>query len=576
MSELLDKKLEPAKQKMHSTFSSLKGLCIRIGHDGLTRTTEDLQKAVDDPFMFVIVGEVKAGKSSFINALLDTGQEICKVAASPMTDSIQQIVYGESESEQMTGQHVKRISRPIEILKDIAIVDTPGTNTIIEHHQAITESFIPSSDLIVFVFEAKNPYRQSSWDFFDYIHAEWHRKIIFVLQQKDLLNEADLDTNMDGVRNFAIQKGIMEPKVFAVSALQEIQGQKQLSGFQELREYINNNITGGQAAFIKLINLCDTALQLSGKIESGIDDRKRQLEYDTQFRQDIKNSLEQQEQKSKRYTRLLVENLVAAYEKIMEEKKDELKDNIGFFSLLRRSIGSIFSSESDIKTWLENFSEETEKRLNKEFSQRLDEGIGDISESIQDMALTVDKKLRDSKTILKDNHEIFSDIAEKRIQVMNDLSRTFKRFLESSESFYTKDLRSQSGAILPDIAKGSGLAIVGLIITSITNTAVFDITGGVITAIGLGFAGITLGINKSRILGSFQKTVDEGRSRIEDKLNTDLSSYAHTIRLKIEDNFHAYDLHLASEEEEIIKLADETKKISSALDSIRYDLQSGL
>ena len=48
--------------------------------------------------MFVIVGEVKAGKSSFINALLESEKEICKVAASPMTDTIQQIVYGEEES----------------------------------------------------------------------------------------------------------------------------------------------------------------------------------------------------------------------------------------------------------------------------------------------------------------------------------------------------------------------------------------------------------------------------------------------------------------------------------------------
>ncbi|MBK7009342.1 MAG: dynamin family protein [Saprospiraceae bacterium] len=34
---------------------------------------------------------------------------------------------------------------------------TPGTNTIVAHHQEITEKFIPYSDLIVFVFEAKNP-----------------------------------------------------------------------------------------------------------------------------------------------------------------------------------------------------------------------------------------------------------------------------------------------------------------------------------------------------------------------------------------------------------------------------------
>ncbi|MEZ4986392.1 MAG: dynamin family protein [Saprospiraceae bacterium] len=69
------------------------------------------------------------------------------------------------------------------ILRDIAIVDTPGT-TIVEHHQEITERFVPASDLIVFVFEAKNPYRQSARTFFDFIQDEWRKKVIFVLQQK--------------------------------------------------------------------------------------------------------------------------------------------------------------------------------------------------------------------------------------------------------------------------------------------------------------------------------------------------------------------------------------------------------
>ena len=39
---------------------------------------------------------------------------------------------------------MKKIYTPAEILKEIAIVDTPGTNTISAHHQEITESFMRS------------------------------------------------------------------------------------------------------------------------------------------------------------------------------------------------------------------------------------------------------------------------------------------------------------------------------------------------------------------------------------------------------------------------------------------------
>ena len=81
--------------------------------------------------------------------------EICKVAPSPMTDTIQLIVYGPEHLVTPISPVLKRITYPEEILKEIAIVDTPGTNTIIAHHQEITENFVPTSDLILFVFESK-------------------------------------------------------------------------------------------------------------------------------------------------------------------------------------------------------------------------------------------------------------------------------------------------------------------------------------------------------------------------------------------------------------------------------------
>ena len=138
-----------------------------------------------------------------------------------MTDTIQQILYGDIPKEEIINPYFKKIYQPVEILKDIAIVDTPGTNTIIAHHQEITERFIPGADLIVFVFEAKNPYRQSSWEFFDYIHEDWRKKIIFILQQKDLMPANDLTINLEGVEKQARLKGISDPIVMAVSAQME-------------------------------------------------------------------------------------------------------------------------------------------------------------------------------------------------------------------------------------------------------------------------------------------------------------------------------------------------------------------
>jgi small GTP-binding protein len=215
---LINKHLQAYRAQVDEIVKDLHELAIRIGSEELTQTVSDLRSRIHEPFMFVIVGEVKAGKSSFINALLDTGKEVTKVAPQPMTDTIQQILYGEEAEQVQINPYLKKILLPVDILKEIAIVDTPGTNTIVEHHQEITESFIPASDLIVFVFEAKNPYRQSAWQFFDYIHSDWRKKIIFVLQQKDLMPAEDLEVNRKGVMEYAEKQGIKDPVVFTVSA----------------------------------------------------------------------------------------------------------------------------------------------------------------------------------------------------------------------------------------------------------------------------------------------------------------------------------------------------------------------
>ncbi|WP_205127207.1 hypothetical protein [Okeania hirsuta] len=45
------------------------------------------------------------------------------------------------------------------------------------------------------------------------------------------MNEADLQVNIEGVRKHAFKKGISDPKVFALSAKQELEGDHTTSGF---------------------------------------------------------------------------------------------------------------------------------------------------------------------------------------------------------------------------------------------------------------------------------------------------------------------------------------------------------
>ena len=152
---ILNQHTQALRVQVEDLVKDLQNLSQEIGHRELAATVGELRNRMGEPYMFVIVGEVKAGKSSFVNALLDAGRDICAVAPQPMTDTIQQILYGEKEETIVVNPYLKKVLLPVDILRDIAIVDTPGTNSIVEKHQEITERFIPASDLVIFVFEAK-------------------------------------------------------------------------------------------------------------------------------------------------------------------------------------------------------------------------------------------------------------------------------------------------------------------------------------------------------------------------------------------------------------------------------------
>lgn len=543
----INKELNHKLSRLAISVDKLMDVTKEVGHEKLEITLGELRSQLDAPFTFVIVGEVKAGKSSFINALLDTDKEICKVAPMPMTDTIQQILYGPEERIEVINPYLKKIYQPVEILQEIAIVDTPGTNTIVTHHQEITEKFIPYSDLIVFVFEAKNPYRQSSWEFFDFINTEWHRKIIFVLQQKDLLPEGDLQINFEGVVDHAKKKGIKDPKVFAVSAKLELDHYHDISGFKAIRSYISDNITGGKAPELKFQNNVNTLLTISEKLDDSMKNRIHQYEVDVKFRAEIRELIDTQHQKTEKQIHVLTDNLLDSYDNITRQKLSDLEDGLSFISVVKRSFSSIFGKESSLKEWLTTQAKDFELKLNTSLRDKLQNGIIDVAENIQIMGKLVDNKLRYSETILKNNDEIFADIAERRINVLRDLQQSFAQFMNTAENFYDDKMVSESSKMTPNLAAGGGVAIVGVILAAVAQGAVFDITGGVLTAVGVLFAGVTLGLNRSKVINKFEEEIVKGRVKMKEEVSEKLTDYTARIKHKIESNFFEFDQLLDKE-----------------------------
>lgn len=544
---ILNSELLVRRAKVDELIKQLHAFSTAIGHEELSATINELRNRLHEPFMFVVVGEVKAGKSSFINALLDTGREITKVAPQPMTDKVLQILYGEEEKIVKVNPFLEKIFLPVDVLREIAIVDTPGTNTIIEQHQEITERFVPAADLIVFVFEAKNPYRQSAWDFLDFIQQEWRKKIIFVLQQKDLVSPEDLDVNVKGVEEQARKKGIEKPLVFAVSAKEELEGHTDRSGFEALRSYIRENITGGKAAYLKLENSLNIASNLAERLQKALKARREQYEADRSFRQEVREILDRQTEQAERQAERLIENAAATYREITRAKERQLNKELSFFALLRRSLTGLFSKQAGLKEQLDKLARDMALELENGLQRKLQEGINDLALSIQQMAQLIDLKLQHSSTPLSQDMDVFRDINEQRNHVLSDLQTAFRQMLEQGETFKASELFPGKKDLSPSVLTGSGIALIGAILTAVTNGAVFDITGGVLTGLGLLFAGVSSSAQKRKLLKGYRAEVQRGLEKLQKKLHEQLFSYIHAVRHQIESSFSRFDALLETE-----------------------------
>ena len=109
-------------------------------------------------------------------------------------------------------------SYPLPLLRELNIVDTPGTNAIIRQHERLTDEFVPRSDLVLFVTSADHPLTESERQFLERILA-WGKKVVFVLNKVDILED---DPALQEVRDFILRHAATilgdRPQLFPVSA----------------------------------------------------------------------------------------------------------------------------------------------------------------------------------------------------------------------------------------------------------------------------------------------------------------------------------------------------------------------
>jgi small GTP-binding protein len=517
---ILDERREALVDREQALLEGLVGFLKDFGApsedvDLVRRALSDLEEL----FLLVIVGEFNSGKSAFVNALL--GAEISEEGVTPTTDRITVLRYAEEPLERERRDGVLEKGYPNEFLREIAIVDTPGTNAIIRHHEELSRGFVPRSDLVLFVTSAERPLTESERGYLELIRG-WGKKILLVINKADLLGD---ESKVEQVRSF-VAEGIrsalgLTPPVFFVSALlarkakaatnaMERDALLKVSGFAELEGYVTDLLDEEGRVRLKLESPLGVVEELNRRYRVTVDERLSLLEDDFKTSENVESQLELYKEDMKRdfEARLAeIENIVLR----MSERGDAwLEENIRL-----ANIRELFRPERVQERFAREVVADTEDLID----ERVDELIDWM----------VDRNLKQWRAIVEYvnrrrqaeyDEQLIGEVGDgfeyNRGQLLQSVGKNAQNVVQRYDRERESELLATSiqGAVAQTAALEVGAVGIGAVVVALATTRFVDATGIIAAAIVAGYGLFILPNRRRKARDEFREKTDSLRERL--------------------------------------------------------------
>jgi len=189
----------------------------------LKKALDRLQMRSEEPMKVAITGQFSSGKSTFLNALL--AKSILPTGITPVTSKVNYIRYGEefkirvrykdgrdeyhdiNTIAHFTDQreHVEDIAylvlyAPLNILKDVVFVDTPGLNSQAASDTQTTEKVLREVDGIIWLTLIDNAGKMSELQVLEEYLGKYQNKSLCVLNQKDKFTPQQIEETTNYVK----------------------------------------------------------------------------------------------------------------------------------------------------------------------------------------------------------------------------------------------------------------------------------------------------------------------------------------------------------------------------------------
>ena len=546
-------------------------------------TEEDL-KSLDfattqlgELFMLVIVGEFNAGKSAFINALV--GEMVLPEGVTPTPSVINLLRYGDTITEKMLPDGVIGRTFPADFLREITVVDTPGTNAIIREHEALTQSFVPRSDLVLFITSADRPFTESEREFMADIR-EWGKKIVIILNKIDLMRN---EQNKQQVINF-VQTNVEEflgftPEVFPVSALLAQQSKDidernpdegarlwAASQFGPLETYVVETLDEESRIRLKLLNPLGIADHLSERYQKATHDRLAVIGDDLQTIANIERQLalyKEDMRKQFAFHLTRVENVIHR----MNERGDE------FFEETIR-IGRVFDLMNS-----DRIKGEFSRKVVGDTERAIDQTIDELIDWMVEQDLRVWEAVNDyvdRRRVSQYADELIGDVGTQfkydRRSLLESVSKRAQEEVDRYDAArHAHELSmGMRNAVATVAVAEAGAVGLGALVVAAASTAAVEITGILAASVLAGVGLFVLPIKRRNARKDFHARSTELEARLMDVMNEQFENELNRSVARIADAISPYTRFVRSSQEKYTALEVELTTVQFDLRSIRH------
>ncbi|MEL7626721.1 MAG: dynamin family protein [Anaerolineaceae bacterium] len=564
--------LKKEKNSLNNALTTLGG--FTLPGDDLAKLRSAIDQ-LDELFLIVAAGEFNAGKSALINALL--GERVLEEGVTPTTARVTLLRWGDTYSQTVIDDGFAIVTHPLPLLKELNMVDSPGTNAINRNHERLTSEYIPRSDLVLFVTSADRPMTQSERVFLENI-LTWGKKVTLVVNKVDIL---DGEPAVEQVRDFVSSNAEMilgyKPEIFMVSARlaqkaqqiadpNEAARSRQDSGIEELERFITETLDDKARLELKLRNPIGVAAHLEQTASSAVELQVKDMQQDSALTAELENTITQ-------YDKTLREEIpprLAEVENIMINFENRGHD---FFDRTMKltNIFNLAKTEKIKAQFQEEVQGDVSGAIDKKVRGMIDWMVDKDLNTWYQVAGALEQRQAQSQKELPSSK---SPQAARRQELIDNVSQTISlivnRYDRKQEAEQLGDYVQES--VAQTALFGIGALGVGAMVATVLTTKALDVTG-IVTAGTLAVLGFfVIPYKRKQAKEDFAKKMAELRTTLNETLSNTFNKEADSAVKRLQENIAPYVQYVNDEQSRLQSscttlqgLQDELKALDSEI-----------